>query len=376
MFEDEMQNKLDQLFTNYVADLLPSNKTARLAFAAAACKRLLPGDNGAKNASLFSPFVYAALVRTQVFLEEEKRTPERIRKEWEQSLNKTDKQLVEAEQKPEDVFLGLVAQAYHADSEMTESGQRAPSILQQVALCANVEQQLVSTQQLNSTELKERTWTACGKAVVSATNMGQGLPDATDPVLAQQAIEQANSDRSASTWSDEPGIKSAAAWRQAMEAVLAASIPKPQARPERLCQRIRSSVATVSCDPRGDGEVILDFNASFAIGKTEDRTLELQIARLADMLDEDRQAYVFAVYGYASASTYSCGQSSARTSSPCGAEKNHALAKARAMWALGVLRKRLQEHFSLDSHADGLFNPVSFDSPSDRRIRIMVSLRN
>jgi len=34
-------------------------------------------------------------------------------------------------------------------------------------------------------------WAVCGKAVMSATSMGQGLSGGTNPVLAQQAIEKA-----------------------------------------------------------------------------------------------------------------------------------------------------------------------------------------
>jgi hypothetical protein len=196
-------------------------------------------------------------------------------------------------------------------------------------------------------------------------------------VLAQQSIEKAKSVPPASTPRGQPGAEDATAWRHAMEAVLAASVPKQPSHLERLCQRIRSGATAARCEPSGSGDAVtLEFGASFAIGKAEDRALEMQIARLADMLGEDRQAYVFTVYGYASASAYPCSGSSARTPSPCGAEKNYALARARADWAMDTLRKRLQEHFASDSYAVGRFNPLSFDTPADRRIRMTVSLRN
>jgi hypothetical protein len=207
----------------------------------------------------------------------------------------------QTEQKSDAAFLSLVAEAYHADSSTNGGEQRAPSILQQVALCANVEQQLASLQQLSPAELKGRSWAACGKAVMSATLMGKGLPNATNPELAQQAINKAKLDAPPSTPSGLPGAEDAAAWRRAMEAVLAASVPKPPSHLERLCQRIRSGATTARCEPSPSGDAVtLDFDASVAIGKAEDRALEMQIARIADMLGEDRKAYVFTVYGYAS----------------------------------------------------------------------------
>lgn len=378
LFENEMQEKFDRIFTTYVDGRLPDNSnTAKLAFVAAACKRLAPDDdNGAKNASMFSPFVFAALTRMQVNLEGEKRTLESVRNDWELSLNKTDSRSVESEQRADSAFLDRVAEAYLFDSSTNGGGQRAPSILQQVALCANVEQQLASTQ-LSPMELKERSWAACGKAVMSATLMGEGLPGATNPVLAQQAIEKAKSELPPPRPPGQPGAEDAAAWRRAMEAVLATSTPKQSSHLERLCQRIRSGVTPARCEPNGSGNAVtLDFDTSFAVGKTEDRALEMQIARLTDLLIDERQAYVFTVYGYASASAYPCSPLSARVPSTCGAEKNYALAKARADWAIAVLKKRLKERFSSDSSTVGQFNPLSFDTPADRRIRMTVALRN
>ncbi len=379
LFEDKMQETFDRIFTAHIADRLPDNsKTAKLALAAAACKRLVPdNDNGIRNASLFSSFVYAALIRIQVDLEDKKNTPGNVRKEWEQSLNKIGSGSVDAEKKADTGFLNLVAEAYRADSSPAGVEQRAPSILQQVALCANVEQQLTSTRQLGPVELKERSWAACGKAVMSATLMGQGLTDASSPVLAQQAIEKATPLPSVQVPNGRAGPEDAFAWSHAMEAMLAASAQKKPSRLERLCQRIRSSSTAVHCESNESGNAItLDFDANFAVGKVGNRTLEALIARLADTLGEDKQPYIFRVYGYASVSAYSCIRSVARTPAPCGAEKNYALAKARADWALSVLRKRLGERFASDSQAVGLFNPLSFDTPTDRRIRMIVALQN
>ena len=379
LFEDKIQNKFDGVFTTYIADRLPKNSnTAKLAFMAATCKRLVPDDdNVAKNASLFSPFVFAALIRMQVDLEGGKRSLESVRKEWEQGLIYTDHKSVEAEQKSDTTFLGLVAEAYRVESSTDGGGQKAPSILQQVALCANVEQQLAATEQLTHKELKERSWAACGKAVMSATLIGQGLPDAANPALAHQAIEKAKLDPPASRPAGQPGAEDAAAWRQAMEAVLAATAPKQPSHFERLCQRIRSGTPALRCQPSVSGDTVtLDFDSSFAISKAEDRALEMQIAQLADVLGEEQQVYIFTVYGYASASAYPCRRSIARKPSTCDEKKNYALAKSRADWAINVLRKRLQHRFVSGSDTVGLFNPLSFDTPEDRRIRMKVALQN
>lgn len=377
LFEDSMQEKFDRIFTAHVADRLPDNsRTAKLAFAGAACRRLVPdNDSGARNASLFSPFVYAALVRMQVDLEGGSTTPERVRKQWEQELDRSDSQSVAAGQNSDAAFLGLVAEAYRADSLPDGVAQRAPSILQKVALCAGVEQQLASTRQLDPAQLKERSRAACGEAAMSATLLGHGLPDAASPALARQAIEKAKPAPSVPVPGGGTGPGDAVAWRRAMEAVLAASVPKPPSDPERLCQRIRSGTAATRCEPDEAGNTVtLDFDASFATGRMGDRALEMQIARLADMLAGDGRTYAFTVYGYASVSAYPCNGPGARTSSSCGTEKNHALARARADWALNVLRKRMPGRFASGSQAVGRFNPLSFDTPADRRIRMTVAL--
>lgn len=377
LFEDEIQDKFDRIFTTHVAERLPENsRTAKLAFAAAACKRLVPDDNSeAGNSSLFSSFVYAALIRMQVDLEGGKHSAENVRREWEQSLNRSESQSTVAGQKSDAAFLGLVAEAYRTDSALSSGVQRAPSILQQVALCAGVEQQLASARKLSPADLKERSWAACGKAAMSATLMGHGMPDALSPVLVTQTIEKAEPVPFALVPDGETGPGDPAAWRRAMEAVLAASIPKPPSGAERLCQRIRHVVTATRCEPNAAGTTVtLDFDTSFTTGRAGSRILEMKIARLADMLGADGQTYAFTVYGYASASDFFCVRPAARNPSPCGTGKNHALATARAEWALSVLRKRMRARVAADSQAVGLFNPLSFDTPADRRIRMAISL--
>lgn len=379
VFQSEMQEKLDQVFKTLVVDRLPDNRkahTAKLAFAAAACRRLVPEDGkDIKNASMFSPFVFATLVHVDAGLRGE--PLDRVRAEWEASLSGTAPDAPATGVNPPDSFIHRVTIAYDTESS-TDQGRVAiaPSMLQQVALCANVEHELASTQQLNSEELANRTRTACGRAVVAATMMGEALPQAANPALARLAIEKAPAGP-ASGPSGQPATEDASAWRRAMEAVLAAAVPTPPSQLDMLCQRIKSATLAAHCDVGGmNGALTLDFSASFASGKAYDRALEIHMARLADMLNDGKQAYIVTVYGYASSGPFPCTRRANGTLATCAEDKNVALAQARANWALGVLKKRLGERMGAESIALGQFNPVSFDTPADRRIRMKLALRN
>jgi len=372
MFSGEIQDRFDLLFTRLFAERYQSN-TAKLAFASAACRRMGVGASSAmplQNASMFTPFLYAALIRVEYDVNGQKGTLEDVRAVWESQIGKKP---AESRQDPTSIkadsdFAKNVVAAYEKDAALKEdSTPIAPGMLQQVALCAGVEQNLALNEGLTGSILNEHTLAACGNAVWDATLGSRPMVKAGSLSGAQAAI--AATPPVATLPSGEGDAK---AWRDAMTEVLTASRPKVPGLFEALCQQITSLIKGSRCTDGIADSATVDFDASFALGQARDRGLEMQLAQLADILNSDSHDYRLMITAYASHQLPSCTGKSSGDVQACATAKNVALAQSRADWAFGVLERHMAERFGPGNQKHGSANPLSYDTPADRRLRVTL----
>jgi hypothetical protein len=361
LYSGDMQERFDDIFTQVVAKRFTS-QSARLAFADAACQRLGFGAEGVPpplNNSMFSPFIYAALVNIQAQVQPsgkaEKLTVAAIR----QLDNTATATSIATNQKE---MRGNVSAVQEREAE---DDQVAPTMLQQIAMCASVEQRLRTNTTLRGAELDAQSKTACANAALNSALGQTPILDAVSDASAKNTIE-ANKLENPPLVSND--VTAAAAWGAALEKIVAA-LPKTPVSQALLCTKFGPHISGVRCDERSGG-AILSFSASFATGKDYDRTLELALATVADLLNSQPSHYQIDVEGYASQARFPCTTSA--VDKRCGDTKNLELASRRARWAANVLQRRLTRVGALPIKDSGIVNPLSFDSAADRKIRLLV----
>jgi hypothetical protein len=374
MFSGEMQDRFDAIFRKLFAERYTSN-TAKLAFASAACRRMGVGNDAApQTASMFTPFLYAALIRVEYDVNGQKGSLEDVRKAWESQLGK----------KPDEVakdagvasadrnFAQNVAAASQKDAaSQPNKPPVAPDMLQKVALCAGVEQEL-AMQGVTGNALKEQTVADCGHAALDATLANRPMVKAGSPSSALAAIATAPPASTSLSSGNIPGAGSADAWSKAMLEVLAASRPKVPELFDALCRQISSQIKGSRCAGGVADSATVDFDASFGPGQARDKGIEMQLAQLADILAGNPQDYRLLVTAYASHQLPPCPGKTAADIQACATAKNAALAQSRADWAYGILERRMAGRFGIGNQKHGSANPLSYDTPTDRRLRITL----
>lgn len=237
-------------------------------------------------------------------------------------------------------------------------------MLQKVAACTTVAQELRLGTALNDADIDTQSREVCADAALKAALDQRPIRNAVSPALAKAAIETFNQEKPTAPTSE---VAAAQAWATATEKVLA-SLPKAPAPRALSCASFTAGLPGVRCAEVGDG-VVLDFNASFAIGQQADKALELELAKVADLLNAQPHAYQLMVEGYVSRARYACA---AAPRAACTDTRNQQLAQDRARWAEGVLTRRLVRAGAVTLRSAGVDNPLSYDTAADRKIRLLV----
>lgn len=358
LFAGDIQEQFDKFFQQNVIKEFP-NRTAQLAFTAAACKRLDPAEkNGVHTNSLFSPFLFASLIQLELQLRGEPGlTPKELRKEVEQRAN--DPRAEELT----DEFRRMVTSALQKDAA-PEKGA-APSVLQQVALCSAVEGELALSAALPVHQFRQAALNACGSAIVEAALASKPLAGAGTAAVAQAAV------KAAPPLPAVP-VHDNIAMTAALNAIAASMRSAPSDPLSALCQRILQQVSGSRCTHVAGG-ITVDLPGSFGLGSVVDQSLEIQLVQLADALDRESATYRLVIDAFASHRLPRChAGSSTAAPAKCALARNEEIAWTRATWAHGVMRHRLGAKFRADNSFRGYANPLSFDSPVDRRVRITL----
>lgn len=403
LFSGDIQERFDVIIDKLLKDKFKDSASARLAFAAAACQRMGMGDSSAapvKNASMFSPFLFATLVRVQVDISRNVTlTPKMVRDAWEKGVEnaienkdaaaKAQADKPAAEQpvaqgpvsKQEAIaqtrvdiagkFNTAIVDAKARETSATDGSKAvAPSMEQKVAWCATVEQEQ-AIESKTGVASKDRTLAACGQAALDSTMNGTPLADVGNKTEAAAVLEKTPPAPPAGI----PGGTDAKAWQEAMQAVLAAALPKAPLLLDALCTQITSQIKGSRC-VGGSTLAALDFDASFALGRPYDNGLEMQLAKLADILRYHRQDFVLVVTASASRKAPTCPRRTPQADmATCTGTKNAALADERAQWAFNILQQRMAERFGSGNQKIGKADPLSYDTPEDRRLRITLQPR-
>ncbi|PRC94338.1 hypothetical protein [Solimicrobium silvestre] len=350
--QDKLQKQFDHIFNDVINKGFPTN-TAKLAFASAACEKMGLGTaDAAQNRSMFTPFLYETLINVQIDLA----------KDGPLTGDARESALKEAKEKDKsgdtyvNTILSEASDAYVSDIK----NNKAPAMVDQVALCSAIEEALTLSngKDVNTLSVVRQ---ACGQAIVSAiVNKTSNLADS------QQAIKAAAAQAASQLDADSAIFKST------LDKVLAA-IPKPDVKPDPVCDRIVASVNGTHCTNL-NGQLIIEFDASFALGATYDNAIEMNLFKLANVLNLWRYNYSSVhVEGYASHAPPVCSKNlpDQKTRLKCENEKNEAIAKNRAIWAQLILGRRLiSKPANISAH--GTVDSLSFDAAIDRHIRITL----
>ena len=379
VYSSDVQKQFDEIFQTLMAEksnkeesisgpnatYRKTNLSMKLAFASAACDRLGMGQTAAAaNSSMFTPFLYATLANVRFSVAHPEAdalgAAERDRLFNEFNVNSTEKTKV----KRNDEFSEKITDAYVGEV----ANKRAPSIVQQVALCTGTEQAVETGTVTDPVLARSIGKAACGQRVLAAVSTGSTIPLAASMTTAVQVV-----DAHAATEAAKVGQGSAAnEWSLAMQAVMA-SIQKTTGEYEALCKRIQSRLEAARCDSGKDG-IVIDFDGTFQPASTTDKRLELSLVSVADVLSAYRRSFRVTVHGFASQKLPRCEASVPKEQQlGCAVKRNAMLADKRATWAASVLKSRMAQYFAAGSASVGQREQLSFDNAFDRRVRVSLA---